>query len=74
MSSVVLERGVRERQVYLLVMTEYKFHQKELPQLGIAEGVYPVLYIGLELAVERYIEGGCPLREDESYNFDKVLL
>ena len=55
-------------------MTEHEVHEEELPQLGIAEGVYPVLYIGLELAVERYIEGGCPLREDESYNFDKVLL
>ena len=43
MSSVVLERGVRERQVYLLVMTEHEVHEEELPQLGIAEGVYPIL-------------------------------
>ena len=74
MSSVVLERGVRERQVYLLVMTEHEVHEEELPQLIIAEGVYPVLYIRLKLLVERYIEGGCLLREDESYDFDEVLL
>ena len=60
--------------MHLLVMAEHEVHEEELPQLIIAEGVYPVLYIGLELTVERYIKGRCPLRKDESYDFDKVLL
>ena len=60
--------------MHLLVMAEHKIHEEELPQLIIAEGIYPVLYIRLELLVERYIEGRCPLREDASYNFDEVLL
>ena len=55
-------------------MAEHEVHEEELLQLIVAEGVHPVLYIGLELTVERYIKGGCPLREDESYDFDEVLL
>ena len=55
-------------------MAEHKVHEEELPQLIIAEGIYPVLYILLELLVERYIEGRCPMGEDQSYNFDEVLL
>ena len=55
-------------------MAEDEVHEEELLQLIIPEGVYPVLYVCLELAVERYIKGGCPLREDESYDFDEVLL
>ena len=71
---MVLEGGGQGRRVHLLVVAEHEVHEEELPQLIIAEGVYPVLYIRLELLVERYIESGCPLGEDESYDFDEVLL